>query len=279
VGFVARGRHLEAIRAKGLTLKSPLGDATLKVQASDKPAELGAAEVVLFAVKLWDTESAAESIRPLLERGGVVIPFQNGVESTERIAKVLGAGRVMGGAAYIAGRIGEPGVIVQTGQMARLRFGPVLPAQKTIAQAFLAACKDAKIDAELNEDIVKVLWEKFVLLVAVSATTTVTRTNLGVVRADPDLRWMLEACMRETWALGRKKGVQLADELVAQTLKFVEGLPAEMRASMAADLEAGGKLEAPWLSGAVARMSQELGLDAPVNRAVYAALKPYVNGK
>jgi 2-dehydropantoate 2-reductase len=279
VGFVARGRHLEAIRAKGLTLKSPLGDATLKVKASDKPAELGAAEVVLFAVKLWDTESAAESIRPLLEQGGVVIPFQNGVESTERIAKVLGAERVMGGAAYIAGRIGEPGVIVQTGQMARLRFGPVLPAQKTIAQAFLAACKDAKIDAELNEDIVKVLWEKFVLLVAVSATTTVTRTNLGVVRADPDLRWMLEACMRETWALGRKKGVQLADELVAQTLKFVEGLPAEMRASMAADLEAGGKLEAPWLSGAVARMSQELGLDAPVNRAVYAALKPYVNGK
>jgi 2-dehydropantoate 2-reductase len=90
---------------------------------------------------------------------------------------------------------------------------------------------------------------------------------------------MLEACMRETWALGRKKGVQLADELVAQTLKFVEGLPAEMRASMAADLEAGGKLEAPWLSGAVARMSQELGLEAPVNRAVYAALKPYVNGK
>jgi 2-dehydropantoate 2-reductase len=279
VGFVARGKHLEAIRAKGLALKSPLGDATLKVKATDKPAELGAAEVVLFAVKLWDTESAAQAIRPLVEKGGVVIPFQNGVESIERIAGVLGPERVMGGAAYIAGRIGEPGVIVQTGQMARLRFGPVLPAQKKVAEAFLAACKDAKIDAELNEDIVKVLWEKFVLLVAVSATTTVTRTNLGVVRADPDLRWMLEACMRETWALGRKRGVQLADELVAQTLKFVEGLPAEMRASMAADLEAGGKLEAPWLSGAVARMSQELGLEAPVNRAVYAALKPYVNGK
>jgi 2-dehydropantoate 2-reductase len=279
VSFVARGRHLEAIRAKGLALKSPLGDAAIKVKASDKPAELGAAEAVLFAVKLWDTESAAEQVRPLVEKGGVVIPFQNGVESIERIGSVLGPERVMGGAAYIAGRIGEPGVIVQTGTMARLRFGPVLPAQKKTAETFLAACQDAKIDAELTDDIVRVLWEKFVLLVAISATTTVTRSNVGTVRADPDLRWLLETVMRETWTLGRRKGVRLADDLVQQTLKFVEGLPAEMRASMAADLEAGGKLEAPWLSGAVARMSQELGLDAPVNRAVYAALKPYVNGK
>jgi ketopantoate reductase len=99
----------------------------------------------------------------------------------------------------------------------------VLPAQKQTAEAFLAACKEAKIDAELTDDIVKVLWEKFVLLVAISATTTVTRSNVGTVRADPDLRWMLEACMRETWALGRKKGVPLADDLVAQTLKFVDG--------------------------------------------------------
>jgi 2-dehydropantoate 2-reductase len=279
VSFVARGRHLEALRSKGLTLKSALGDATIKVKAAADPAELGDAEIVLFAVKLWDTESAAERIRPLVAKGGLVIPFQNGVESIERIGKVLGPERVMGGAAYIAGRIGEPGVIVQTGQMARLRFGPVLAAQKKAAEAFLAACKDAKIDSELTDDIVRVLWEKFVLLVAVSATTTVTRGNLGVVRADPDLKWLLETCMRETWALGRKRGVKLADDFVAQTMKFVDGLPAEMRASMAADLEAGGKLEAPWLSGAVARMSREAGLEAPANRTVFAALKPYVDGK
>ena len=279
VSFVARGKHLEAMKAKGLTLKSPLGDATIKVRAAEDPADLGDAEIVLFAVKLWDTESAAERIRPLVEKGGIVIPFQNCVESIERVGKVLGPGRVMGGAAYVAGRIAEPGVIVQTGQMARLRFGPVLPAHKKPAEAFLAACKEAKIDCELTDDIVRVLWEKFVLLVAVSATTTVTRRNVGTVRADPDLKWLLEACMRETWALGRKKGVKLADDLVEQTLKFVEGLPAEMRASMAADLEAGGKLEAPWLSGAVARMSREAGLEAPANRAVFAALKPYLNGQ
>lgn len=279
VSFVARGRHLEAINAKGLALRSALGDAVLKAKAAEDPAELGPADVILFAVKLWDTESAAERLRPLTDAGAVVIPFQNGVESIEIIGKVLGAEHVMGGAAYISARISEPGVIAQTGAFARLRFGPVLPAQKKVAGEFHAACQQAKIEVELSDDIVKVLWEKFVLLVAMSAATTVTRQPAGVVRADPDMRWLVETCMRETWALGRKKGVKLADDFIEQTMKFVDGLPAEMKASMAADLEVGGRLEAPWLSGAVARMSREAGLEAPVNRAVYAALRPYIDGK
>jgi 2-dehydropantoate 2-reductase len=163
--------------------------------------------------------------------------------------------------------------------MARLRFGPVLPAQKKVAQEFFSACQDAKIDAELTDDIVRVLWEKFVLLVALSAATTVTRKPIGAVRADPDMRWLFESCMRETWALGRKRGVKLADDLVEQTMKFADSLPPEMKASMLGDLEAGGKLEVPWLSGAVARMSREAGLEAPANRAVLAALKPYADGR
>ena len=279
VVFIARGKHLDALRATGLSLKSPAGDATVKVKAVEDPADAGSAEVVLFAVKLWDTETAAERIRPLVAGGGVVIPFQNGVESIERIGAVLGRERVMGGAAYIAARIGEPGEIVQTGKMARLRFGAVEPSQRAVAQAFHAACVKAGIEAELTDDIVRVLWEKFVLLVAISGTTTVSRSRIGVVRADPDLKWLLEAAMRETWQVGKKRGVALADDLVEATLKMVDGLPAEMTSSMHGDLDAGGRLEAPWLSGAVARMAREVGLEAPANRAIYAALKPFVEGK
>src|SRR5205814_770503 len=146
---------------------------------------------------------------------------------------------IMGGAAYIASRIAEPGVIVQTGQMARLRFGPVFELQRKAAELFLGACREAKIDAELVDDIVRVLWEKFVLLVALSATTTVTRKPIGVVRSDPDMRWLLEATMRETWEVGRKRGVALPDDFVARTLAFVDGLPPEMKASMLGDLETG----------------------------------------
>jgi 2-dehydropantoate 2-reductase len=278
VTFVARGAHLAALRERGLTLRSPLGDATLRVRATEDPAATGPVDVVLFAVKLWDTEPAAERIRPLVESGAVVIPLQNGVESIERIGAVLGPTRIMGGAAYIFARIAEPGVIVHTGRVARLRFGPVDPAQRAGAAAFLAACREANVEAELTDDILRVLWEKFVLLVAVSGTTSVARSPIGVVRADPDLRWLLETTMREAWAAGRARGVALADSLVAQQLAFVDGLAPELKSSIAGDLEAGGRLEAPWLAGAVARMAQAAGIEAPANRAIYAALKPFLDG-
>ena len=234
---------------------------------------------MLFAVKLWDTESAAAAVKPLLAAGGVVIPFQNGVESIERVGAVVGAAQVMGGVAYIAAKIAEPGVIAHTGTMARLRFGPTEAQQQPAADALLAACKDAGIDAELVADIRQALWMKFVFLVALSGMTAATRQPIGVIRADPDLRATFEAAMREAWSVGRARGIALPDDFVASQMAFGDGLPAEMRASMLHDLEAGNRLEAPWLSGAVARMAREAGSAAPVNATLYAAVKPYCAGR
>jgi 2-dehydropantoate 2-reductase len=277
VSFIARGRHLEALRTQGLRVKSALGDAELKVRAYQDPREAGQADVVMFAVKLWDTESAAEQLRPIVENG-IVIPFQNGVESVDRISAILGKDKVMGGSAYIATRIAAPGLIEHTGTMARLRFGPLMPSQRSAAQGFLAACKESGVDAELSEDIVRVNWEKFAFLVAMSGTTALARAPLGIVRGDPDLRWMFEQAMREAWTLARRRGIKLPDDFVEKQMAFADTLPVEMRASMLHDLAAGNRLEAPWLCGAVVRMGQEHGLAAPVNRAIYAALKPYVDG-
>ena len=279
VTFFARGRHLEAIRANGLKVESPHGDALLKVRVLEDPREAGVADVVLFAVKLWDTEAAAEKLRPVVGPETAIIPFQNGVESIARLRKVFPEKAVLGGSAYIATRVKSPGVIEHTGEMSRLQFGPVLPSQKEMAEAFIAACRQAQLNAEIPDDIVRANWEKFVFLVAVSSATAVARAPLGVVRSDPDLRWLFEQAMRETWRLGRARGVALADDFVEARMKFADTLHAGMKASLAHDLENRGRLEAPWLCGAVARMSAEAGLDAPVNRAVYAALKPYIDGQ
>ena len=279
VTFFARGRHLQALQKDGLTVESAHGNAKLKVRVFEDPREAGVVDVVLFAVKLWDTESAAERLRPVVGKDTVVIPFQNGVESTERVGRILGKDKVLGGSAYIGTRIRAPGVIEHSGQMARLQFGPVMPAQRAAAQAFLEACKGAGIQAEIPDDIVKASWEKFVFLVGLSSATAVSRAPIGVVRADPDLRWLLEEAIRETWRVGRARGVALADDFVEARMKFADGLHADMKASLLHDLEAGGRLEAPWLCGAVARMAREAGFDAPVNRSVYAALKPYIDGR
>jgi len=279
VAFIARGAHLAAMRARGLVVKSAQGDVHLaRPVVTDDPASLPAADVVLFAVKLWDTESAAARVRPLVAGGGVIVPFQNGVESIERIAAVVGPEPVMGGVAQIAATIAEPGVIAHTGTMARLRFGPVLPAQQPAAERLLAACTTAGVEAELVADVRLALWMKFVFLVALSGGTALARQPVGVLRADPDLRSMLEAAMRETWQVGRAKGIALPDDFVAAQMRFLDGLPPEMRSSMQNDLAAGNRLEVPWLSGAVARMARECGIAAPVNATIYAALKPYCAG-
>jgi 2-dehydropantoate 2-reductase len=279
VVFFARGRHLEAIRANGLSIETPQGSTRLKVRVFADPREADLADVVLFAVKLWDTESAAERLRPIVGSDGVVIPFQNGVESIERLRKFFPGEAVMGGSAYIATRIKAPGVIEHTGQMARLQFGPLLASQRPAAERFLDACRSAGILAEIPDDIVKANWEKFVFLVGLSSATAVARAPLGVVRSDPELRWLFEQAMRETWRLGRARGVALADDYVESRMAFADTLHAEMKASLLHDLENRGRLEAPWLCGAVARMSAEKGLDAPVNRSVYAALKPFIHGQ
>jgi 2-dehydropantoate 2-reductase len=272
VHFIARGAHLRAMREHGLRVESGLGPVHVaRPSLHEDPATIGQVDAVLFAVKLWDVETAAQKLKPAMREGTIVIPFQNGIESPEILKKHLGARHVETGVAYIATSIRAPGIIAHTGTMQRLQVGPA-------ARAFADACKAAGINIEVAEDIERARWEKFVFLVGISSATAVARAPLGVVRADPDLRWLLEEAMRETWRLAKQRGVALGDDFVAARMKHVDSLHAEMKASLLHDLENGGRLEAPWLCGAVARMSAEAGLDAPVNRAVLAALKPFVNG-
>ncbi|MGA8030828.1 MAG: 2-dehydropantoate 2-reductase [Casimicrobiaceae bacterium] len=279
VVFVARGAHLAAMRAQGLRVESAGGDVVLdRVDATDDPAAIAPVDAVMFCVKLWDVEPAAAKIAPLVARGGVVIPFQNGVDSPAILARVLGEDRVLGGVAYIAASIRAPGVISHLGSMARLRVGAFDAGPAERARAFVDAAKAAGIDAELSPDIRHALWEKFVFLCAFSGVTCLARAPAGTLRADPDLRRTFEASMREVQSVARKEGVEIGDGFIAGQMRLFDGLPAEMRSSMLNDLTAGHRLEAPWLCGRVAELAGRAGLAAPVNETIYAGLKPYVMG-
>jgi 2-dehydropantoate 2-reductase len=267
-----------------LRIRSAGGDVALRdVVATDDPPSLAPADAVMFCVKLWDVETAATQVAPLLREGGVVIPFQNGIDSPEILRRVLGEDRVLGGVAYIAATIAEPGIIAQTGSMAKLRVGAFPDAGdasrlRDRASAFVDACGTAAIDAEVAPDIRVALWEKFVFLTALSGVTALARQPVGGVRSDPDLRAAFAASMRETVALARAKNVALSDDFLTTQMRALDRLPAEMRSSMQNDLMAGRRLEAPWLCGRVAALSTEAGLAAPVNATLYAGLKPFVDG-
>lgn len=280
VCFIARGAHLAAIRESGLRIKSPSGDMTVKpAQVTDDPATVGPVDIVLFAVKLWDTETAAEACRPLLGLDTGVISFQNGVDGETVIGETLGPQHAMGGVAGISAVIDAPGVIRQTGTMAWLRYGELDGRPSTRLAAFHQACVNAGIDGAISPKINVDIWKKFVFLVALSGATAVTRVSIGPILADPDMRAMFAALMKETAMVGRKARVNLPDDLIADRIVFAEGLPGVMKASMLADLESGNRLELPWLSGRVVQLGRELGVPTPVNATVYAALKPYAPGR
>jgi 2-dehydropantoate 2-reductase len=279
VAFIARGAHLAAMRESGLVIESGFAPTHVKtVRATAEPAEIGPVDIVVVGVKLWATEETARAIKPLIGPDTAVISLQNGVDSEDTMAAAFGASHVMGGVAYIGTKIARPGVIAHTGTMQRLVFGELDGTRSPRAEALLAACLDAGITAEISPDIVKTIWQKFVFLVGLSGSTALTRSPLGSVRGDPDTRALLHNLMREVVAVGRAKGVALDADFADQQLVFADGLPATMTASMHHDLDAGNRLELPWLAGAVVRLGKALGVATPYNETVLAGLKPFVGG-
>ena len=173
VHFVARGSHLEAMRTNGLTIESEgHGNIHLtRVNVTDDPASIGTADIVMIAVKLWDTESAANAVKPLMKPGTGVLSLQNGVIKDDILRRHFGADALMGGAAYVGTAIARPGVIRQTGTIQRLIFGEYDGRRSARAQVFLQALLKAGIQAELSTDIRRTLWEKYVFLVGLSGST------------------------------------------------------------------------------------------------------------
>lgn len=280
VTFIARGAHLAAIKKDGLRIVSEhRGDVNLAdAKATDSPAEVGPVDYVFFTVKLWDTEAAAESIKPLIGENTAVISFQNGVQRDETISEIVGRKHVVGGISYVASFIEKPGVILQRGFAQKLVFGEYSGEKSKRVEELALQCAVAEIEASIPADIEVAMWEKFVFLVAMSSVTASTRQRIGPVRTDPKTRNLLVDVMTEAIAVGRAKGVALDDDVVERQLAYVDGLAPDVTASMEEDLRRGNRLEMPWLSGAVVELGEELGVSTPVNQALCAVLSPYVMG-
>jgi 2-dehydropantoate 2-reductase len=281
VVFIARGAALAAMRANGLIIESVHGDLHLRdVNVTDDPATAGPVDVVLFAVKLWDTEKAAELTRPLLGPNTRVITLQNGVDSYERIAPIVGAERAIPGVTYVVTVIDRPGVIKQTSPFQSIICGTHDGRADAPLRAFVDAAKAAAINITLSDNIERDVWQKFIFLTGTSGSTAVTRNAMGAVLADPDTRALFHNIMRETLAVGRAKGVALDANFADERMVFADkNLVPTMKASMANDLDRGNRLELDWLAGTVSRLGRELGVPTPVNDTVYAALKLHRMGR
>jgi 2-dehydropantoate 2-reductase len=278
VVFIARGAHLQAMQRDGLRLQGPIAPLHLAtVAATDDPSTVGPVDLVVFAVKLWDTAEAARAMAPMVGPETRVLTLQNGIDSVALIARELPAARVRGGVIYVSAVIDRPGVIRSPGGLHTIVADaadgdPVL-------RAFAAACERAEgLDAKLSDSIDLTIWEKFVALSALAATTSLLRSSMGPILADPETRALQRQLIEEGVAVGRAAGHALRDGLVDEIMARMAAFPPSFRSSMSEDLERGRPLELRWLSGRVHGLGLELGVPTPAHTAAYRGLLLYEHG-
>jgi 2-dehydropantoate 2-reductase len=281
VTFVARGAHLQAIRERGLQIRSPmLGDFTVTAPAEEDTTKVGVVDVVLFAVKAYDNASALPLVTPMLGPSSVVLTVQNGVDSVFELAAAVGERAVIGGATYIATALAEPGVIDQTGTHRRIVFGEVfgnVPRTSERVTRLHEALAGADIHSEPTGDGRVPIWEKFIFLVALAGFTGGSRLPLGPVWSDPFVRAQFLAGCREVEQLARAEGVPVATDVIDRIHAYVDRIPGTMRSSLLIDLSAGKRTEVEALHGSVVRRAARAGVAVPIMSTLYALLKPWAH--
>jgi 2-dehydropantoate 2-reductase len=278
VTFVARGAHLHALRSHGLKVQSRVtGDFTRAVAATDDPGAIGPVDLVLLCVKTYDLDAAATRLPPVIGPHTMVLPLQNGIDSAERLARILGPVPVLGGVAYVIATRVAPGVIVHLG-LNKIVLGEYPSGLSQRTGSLRDVLQRAGVTAELHPDIRVPLWEKFIVLAASGGAMAMTRLPIGPIRECPEASALLRAVIEEAAAVGRGLGIPLPADCVDRHWAILAGLDPSARGSMSHDILAGRRLELDALNGTVVRLGQQAGVPTPLNFAVYAALKPYAEG-
>lgn len=279
VTFIARGAHLQAIRERGLEIRSPaLGDFTVRARAEENTSKVGQVDTVIVAVKAYDNETALPLVEPMRGPDTAVLTLQNGVDSVNELATHVGEAAVVGGTTYIATALAAPGRIDQTGTHRRIVFGEVfgtLPRLSERVRRIHEALAGAGVQSEAVGDGRVPIWEKFIFLVSLAGFTGAARLPIGPLWADPMIRdRFLDGC-REVERVARAEGVPVAEDVVQRIGAYIEGIPGTMRSSLLIDLSQGKRIEVEALQGAVVRRAAKAGVAVPIMSTLYAVLKPW----
>lgn len=275
VTFIARGSHLAALRSKGIEVKSVHGDFALdSVRATDATAEVGPVDLVVVCVKTPGTEEAARALEPLLGPETTVVSLQNGIDAAERIGGIVGMERLIGGATWISSALEAPGVIRQVSEFRRIVLGELDGRMTPRLEALVRVFRDTGAAVEASDNILKVLWTKFLFIAAISGLGSLTRLSIGEYRGVPEARALLVALMGEVKALAGAHRIVLDEDVIDRTLGLIDGAAPDIKPSMQRDMETGRPCELESMIGVVVRKGREKGVATPTADTVYGALLP-----
>ncbi len=277
--FIARGAHLAALRTQGLRIEHPMRPLYLpRVVATDDPASVGPVDLVIFSVKLFDTEEAVRSMVPLLGKQTRVLTLQNGIDSVEMIRGQLSSeALVLGGVIYVSAVIERPGVIRSPGGL-NLLVADAAGGDGVMGSLAEAAESLSGLELKLTDSATNILWEKFIALASLSGATSLLRARMGAILANPETHAFQRQLVDEAIAVASARGIALRPGLATEVMTKLAAMPPSFRSSMAEDLERGNRLELQWLSGRVHGLGHELGVPTPGHTAVYRGLVLHMNG-
>jgi 2-dehydropantoate 2-reductase len=275
VSIVARGAHLDAIRSNGLRVDSVLGDMLVRPKiASSSAADIGPVDVVLLGVKTWQVAEVAPTLKPLLGPDTFIVPLQNGVETPDQLAAVLGPPHVVGGVCGGFCFIVAPGHVKHIGGITFIKFGELDGERSERVQRLRSEFSAAKVDVEVPDDIRVALWEKLMLVVPFGGVGAVSRAPIGVMMKTPETRALIEAGIREIAAVALAQGIKLPAATVERTLAMLDRTTPTGTSSLQRDIAAGKRSELDAWTGAVVRLGARLRVPTPTHSFLYAALLP-----
>jgi 2-dehydropantoate 2-reductase len=273
VALLARGPHLDALRERGLEVRTPEGTFTVAVHATADPEDLGQVDLAVIAVKSYSLSDIAPAARLLAERGADVVPLLNGVDAADRlVASGVPADRVLGGLTEISAARVAPGVVERRSPFQRVGVGELAGGISERAERIAAAFREAGADARASADITADLWRKLAFIATMSAACGLARSPVGPIREVPLGHLLIERAVREVIAVGQALGVDLGEDDVSRILAFINAMAPGLKPSFLLDLESGGPTEMDDLFGAVSRLGRQTGVETPVHDVATAAL-------
>lgn len=271
VVLCARGENLRALRERGLHVESIAGDVSIRPAATASPGEFAPYDLILFCVKAYDTDAAADSVRGCLVPGGAILTLQNGVENEARLEEIFGRGAVMGGNARVGAELVAPGTIVHISS-GHIDFGELDGRDTARARVIAAAFQRAGILGQCTPRIRSLRWDKLVWNGAFNTVATLTRRRVGDILDDPEALRLVCALMREIIDVARADGADLGYDRIDFYLAHSRKNLRTLKTSTQQDLERGRRLEYEALAGSVVRAARRRGVAVPAMEAIYALM-------
>ncbi|SDW23023.1 ketopantoate reductase [Lutibacter oricola] len=278
VTFIARGKHLEAIKNNGLQLKSVNGNFLVKpANATSDISEIKNIDLILISVKTWQLSEVAEIIKPVLNENTMVISLLNGCNNHDVLASVIDKKHILGGLCKVISFVEDYGVINHVAYEPTIVFGELNNEKTERALQLEKVLSEAKITNELADDIQKEIWTKYLYITTVSALGALTRSSHGEMIASPYIKNMLFKTAEEIYAIAIAKGVNLPNNIIEKQFEIIESLPYETTASLQRDIMDGKPSELEAQNGTIVRLGKELGIKTPINDLIYYTLLPQEN--